>query len=474
MEQIKFGTSGWRGMIADSFTFTNVRVVAQAIGEYLSSEGLGARGVVVGYDTRFLSEAFAHQVAKILTANGIHILLCTQETPTPTISYEIIRRETGGGVNITASHNPPEYNGLKFSSANGGPALPEITFQIELRATELLRSSGWKEMAISEAEKKGMLEKVDPKEPYLKRLEELVNFGVIRSSGLKVVVDCLYGTSRGYLGEELSKAGVQVKTLHDWRDPYFGNAAPDPSEGNLKELIFNVMETGSHLGLATDGDADRFGIIDADGTFIGPNYILALLLKHLVVTRKWKGAVARSVATTHLIDLVAKKYKVPVIETPVGFKYIGDLIAQDLLILGGEESAGLSIKGHVPEKDGILACLLVAEMVARANKARLRHLLQDLFLEVGASIVTRRVNLHLEPQVLERFLEKLRWPPLVFGEKKVVDAKELDGMKLLLDDGSWVLFRISGTEPVVRLYAEAGDDIQLNDLVAAGKDFIYS
>jgi alpha-D-glucose phosphate-specific phosphoglucomutase len=474
MEQIKFGTSGWRGVIADNFTFTNVRVVAQAIGEYLSSEGLGAKGVVVGYDTRFLSEAFAHQVAKILTANGIHILLCTTATPTPTISYEIIRRETGGAVNITASHNPPEYNGLKFSSANGGPALPEITFRIELRAAEILGSSGWKEMAISEAEEKGMLEKVDPKEPYLKRLEELVNFGVLRSSGLKVVVDCLYGTSRGYLGEELSKAGVQVKTLHDWRDPYFGNAAPDPSEGNLKELIFNVMETGSHLGLATDGDADRFGIVDADGTFIGPNYILALLLKHLIVTRKWKGAVARSVATTHLIDLVAKKYGVPVIETPVGFKYIGDLIAQDLLILGGEESAGLSIKGHVPEKDGILACLLVAEMVARANKARLRHLLQDLFLEVGASIVTRRVNLRLEPQVLERFLDKLRWPPLVFGEKKVVDAKELDGMKLLLDDGSWVLFRIPGTEPVVRLYAEARDDIQLNDLVAAGKDFIYS
>jgi len=477
MQQIKFGTSGWRGVIADTFTFTNVRVVAQAIGEYLSSEGLGTKGVVVGYDTRFLSEAFAHQVAKILTANGIHTLLCTGETPTPAISYGIIRRGAGGGVNITASHNPPEYNGLKFSSDNGGPALPEITFRIELRAEELLASSGLKdlkEMKIQEAEEKGMLEKVDLKETYLKRLEEIVDFEVIRSSGLKVVVDCLYGTSRGYLGETLSKAGCRVQTLHDWRDPYFGNAAPEPSEGNLKEMIFNVMETGSHLGLATDGDADRFGIVDADGTFIAPNYILALLLKHLVVTRKWKGAVARSVATTHLIDLVAEKYGVPVIETPVGFKYIGDLIAQDLLILGGEESAGLSIKGHVPEKDGILACLLVAEMVTRANKARLRYLLQDLFSEVGACILTRRVNLHLEQQILERFLDKLRWPPPVFGEQKVVDAKELDGMKLLLDDGSWVLFRVSGTEPVVRLYVEARDDSQLNHLVAAAKHFIYS
>jgi phosphoglucomutase len=464
MERIKFGTSGWRGLIADDFTFTNVRAVAQAIGEYLSSERLGAKGVVVGYDTRFLSETFAHQVAKILTANGIHTLLCIQETPTPTISYEIIRRRTGGGINITASHNPPEYNGLKFSSENGGPALPEITRRIELRATELLRSSGLKEKAISESEEKEVLERVDPKEPYLER----------RSSGLKVVVDCLYGTSRGYLAEALSKAGCQVKVLHDWRDPYFGNAAPEPSEGNLKELIFNVIETGSHLGLATDGDADRFGIVDADGTFIVPNYILALLLQHLIVTRKWKGAVARSVATTHLIDLVAKKYGVPVIETPVGFKYIGDLIAQDLLILGGEESAGLSIKGHVPEKDGILACLLVAEMVARANKPRLRHLLQDLFLEVGTSVLPRRINLKLEPPVLGRFLQKLQWPPPVFGEQKVVDAKEVDGMKLLLDDGSWVLFRVSGTEPIVRLYVEARRDAQLNNLVAAGKDFIYA
>jgi phosphoglucomutase len=474
MERIKFGTSGWRGVIADDFTFTNVRVVAQAIGEYLSSERLGAKGVVVGYDTRFLSDTFAHQVAKILTANGIHTFLCIKETPTPTISYEIIRRGTGGGINITASHNPPEYNGLKFSSENGGPALPEITRRIELRAEDLLRSSGLKEKAISESEEKELLEKVDPKGPYLERLAEIVDFKVIQSSRLKVVVDCLYGTSRGYLAEALSKAGCQVKVLHDWRDPYFGNAAPEPSEGNLKELIFNVIETGSHLGLATDGDADRFGIVDADGTFIVPNYILALLLKHLMVTRKWKGAVARSVATTHLIDLVAKKYGIPVIETPVGFKYIGDLIAQDLLILGGEESAGLSIKGHVPEKDGILACLLVAEMVARANKARLRHLLQDLFLEVGASILPRRINLKLEPPVLGRFREKLHWPPPFFGEQKVVDAKEVDGMKLLLDDGSWVLFRVSGTEPVVRLYVEARHDSQLNDLVAAGKDFIYS
>jgi len=474
MAEIKFGTSGWRGVIADDFTFTHVRMVTQAIAEHLLSEGLGRKGLIVGYDTRFLSEAFAHQVAKILTANRIHTFLCIHETPTPTISYQIIRRGAGGAINVTASHNPAEYNGLKFSSPNGAPALPQITRKIEARAQELLASLDFKEISMMEAETRRILEKFDPREAYLSRLEEIVDFDVIASSGLKIVIDPLYGTARGYTDAPLEKAGCQTKVLHDWRDPYFGNAAPEPSEENLKELAFHVMETGSHLGLATDGDGDRFGIVDADGTFMSPNYILALLLKHLIQSRGWKGAVARSVATTHLIDAVAKRYGVPVIETPVGFKYIGELISQDRLILGGEESAGLSIKGHIPEKDGILACLLVAEMVARANKARLRHLLQDLFLEVGGPIFTRRVNFHLEPQVLDRLREKLRYPPFTLGEQKVAEIKELDGMKLMFDDGSWVLFRVSGTEPVARLYVEARDEYQMERLLAAGKDLIYS
>jgi alpha-D-glucose phosphate-specific phosphoglucomutase len=474
MAEIKFGTSGWRGVIADDFTFTHVRMVTQAIAEYLLSESLEARGVIVGYDTRFLSEAFAHQVAKILTAHGIHTFFCVHETPTPTISYEIIRRKAGGAINITASHNPAEYNGLKFSSASGGPALPEMTCKIEVRAQELLGSSDFKQVSMGEAETQGILEKIDPRGGYLDRLGEIVDFDVIASSGLKVVVDSLYGTGRGYVDAALKKAGCEIKVLHDWRDPYFGNAAPDPSEENLKELAFHVMETGSHLGLATDGDGDRFGIVDADGTFILPNYVLALLLKHLIQSRQWKGAVARSVATTHLIDEVAKKHRIPVIETPVGFKYIGDLISQDRLILGGEESAGLSIKGHIPEKDGILACLLVAEMVAGANRARLCQLLQDLFMEVGGPIFTRRVNFHLEPSVQERLREKLRYPPFTLGEQKVAEIKELDGMKLMFNDGSWVLFRVSGTEPVARLYVEARDDYQMNRLLAAGKEFIYS
>ncbi|MDH7499256.1 MAG: phosphoglucomutase/phosphomannomutase family protein [candidate division NC10 bacterium] len=474
MSEIKFGTSGWRGMIADDFTFTNVRIVTQAIAEHLISHGFQERGAVIGHDTRFLSEAFAHQAAKIVAGNDIRAFLCVHETPTPTISYETIRRKAGGAINITASHNPAQYNGLKFSSPDGGPALPEITRMIEARVQQLLGSSDLKEVSTEEAEAKGLLEKIDPREVYLERLRALVDLDVIASSQMKMVVDVLYGTGRGYLDEALQKAGCQVKVLHDWRDPYFGHAAPDPSEENLKELAFHVMEDGCHLGLATDGDADRYGIVDADGTFILPNYVLALLLKYLIQSRGWKGAVARSVATTHLVDAVAKRYGVPVIETPVGFKYIGELISKDLLILGGEESAGLSIKGHIPEKDGILACLLVAEMLARANKPRVRHLLRDLFLEVGGPVYTRRINFQLEPASMDRLREKLRYPPFQLGEQKVVQVKDLDGMKLMFGDESWVLFRASGTEPVARLYVEARDDVQMSRLLAAGRDFIHS
>ena len=474
MAHIRFGTSGWRGLIADDFTFTNVRITSQAIAEYLISAGLQAKGLIVGYDTRFLSEAFAHQAAKVLTGNGIETFLCTEKTPTPAISYEIVRRQAAGAINITASHSPAEYNGLKFSSPDGGLALPEITRRIEIRAQGLIGFSDIKEMGIKEAEAKGILKRIDLKGDYLSRLGEIVDWEILGSSGLKVVADPLYGTARGYLDEALKMAGCQAKVLHDWRDPYFGNAAPDPSEENLKELAFEVMESGSHLGLATDGDADRFGIVDADGTFISPNHILALLLKYLIQTRRWEGAVARSVATTHLIDSVAKKYGIAVIETPVGFKYIGELISKNLLIIGGEEGGGLSIRGHIPEKDGILTCLLVSEMVARSNKARLRHLLQDLFQEVGGPILTRRVNFHLQPPELERLAKKLRYPPFTLGDQKVVDSKQIDGLKLLFDDGSWVLFRVSGTEPVARLYVEARDDSQMGSLLAAGRDYIYS
>jgi phosphoglucomutase len=476
MGTIKFGTSGWRGIMAEDFTFTGVRAVSHAIGEYLRSDEreAGTRGVVVGYDTRFLSEVFASQVARVLAAQGIRAFLCARDTPTPVIAHEIRRRQAAGGIILTASHNPPEYNGIKFSAAWGGPALPAATKQIEARANAILadpRASAVPELSLAEAQARGLLERIDPRPAYLDRLRELVDLQTIHEARLRLVVDPIYGCAQGYLDTLLKDAGCEVSLLHNWRDPNFGGRSPEPSEDHLKDLAFQVVEASAHLGLATDGDADRFGLVDADGSFLEPNYYLGLLLYHLVKTRGWTGGVARSVATSHLVDAVARHLRIPIYETPVGFKYIGELIAKDKVVLGGEESAGLSVKGHVPEKDGILACLLAAELVASRGRARLKALLQELYNQVG-TILTRRLNYHLEPEAMERLQERLKEPPGSLADLAVIEVKRLDGVKMILEDGSWLLLRPSGTEPVVRLYAEASTDRQLHDLVAAGEALI--
>jgi phosphoglucomutase len=473
MGTIKFGTSGWRGIIAEDFTFTGVRAVSQAIGEHVLATEADAkrRGIVVGYDPRFLSEAFAAQAARVLAAMEIPVFLCDRDTPTPVIAFEIQRRGAAGGINITASHNPPEYNGIKFSAAWGGPAMPEATKRIQERANAVLGDSALVDLTLLEAEARGLVQRIDPREAYLDRLRSLVSFEVIREARLKVVVDPIYGAGQGYLDRILREAGCEVTTLHAWRDPHFGGRAPEPSEEHLHELAFQVVESSAHLGLATDGDADRFGVIDADGAFLEPNYVLALLLKHLVQTRGYTGGVARSVATTHLLDALARRLEIPVYETPVGFKYIGELIAKDAIVLGGEESAGLSIKGHVPEKDGILACLLAVELVASRGRARLKTLLQELYGEVG-TVLTRRKNFRLSPVQAERLQARLADPPAGIAGLSIIEVNRLDGVKCILEDGSWALFRLSGTEPVVRLYTEASTPECLDALTAAGEDLV--
>ena len=470
---IAFGTSGWRGIIAEDFTFAGVRAVTRAIGEYVLADGLGAarQGVVVGYDTRFLSDAFAHQAATVLAAQGIRAFLTDRDTPTPVVAYEILRRGTAGGIIVTASHNPPEYNGIKFSASWGGPALPAVTRQIQERANAILATGDVPTLSLAEAESRGLVERIDPRPAFLDRLRALVDLPTLRRASLKVVVDPLYGSGRGYLDDLLREAGCQVTVLHDWRDPTFGGGSPEPSEEKLRELASRVVQTGAHLGLSTDGDADRFGLVDADGTFLEPNYFLGLLLSHLVRARGWTGGVARSVATSHLLDRVAQHLNIPVYETPVGFKYIGELITQDKVVLGGEESAGLSVKRHVPEKDGILACLLAAEMVATHKGARLGELLHALYDEVG-TVLTRRLNYHLDPATVAGLRARLEDPPRLLTDQAVIQVNRLDGVKLILEDGSWLLLRPSGTEPVVRLYAEASTERQLEALIAEGQRLI--
>ncbi len=470
MESIKFGTSGWRAIVADEFTFRNVRIVSQGIAQYLRQEKIGQRGVIIGYDTRFMGERFAQVAAEVLSAHGIPSLLCDRDVPTPTISYHILQRKLAGGINISASHNPPSYNGIKFTPAWGGPALPETTKAIEQRIIPLLHGEYIKWLPWERAKADGMVRYIDAKPEYLKSLEMHVDCDKIRASNLRIIMDPLYGTARDYLDEFLRQAGCKLAVLHHWRDPYFGGLRPEPAADTLTELQDAVHREQAHLGLATDGDGDRFGVVDTDGTFVDANLIYALLLDYLIQTRNWTGWVARSVATTHLIDAVAKFHGLSVHETPVGFKYIGELLSKNEVVMGGEESAGLSIQGHVPEKDGILACALVTEMVASTGK-NIRDLLQDLFSRVG-TFFTVREDITIDEGVRRTLDAIIDNPPQTFAGVDVSKINRLDGCKLLLADGSWFLLRPSGTEPIVRCYSEAATEERLTQIVQAGRTLL--
>lgn len=470
---IKFGTSGWRGIIADDFTFSNVRLVTQAICDYVQAREK-SREVIIGYDTRFLSEDFARVSAEVLAGNGIKTLLCKRDTPTPVIAFEILRRKAAGGINFTASHNPPDYNGLKFSPGWGGPALPETTAAIEAACSSYTPDQV-KTLPLSEAIKQKLVQYIDPRPQYLKRLRELVDFKAIKKGNLKVAVDDLYGTAIGYLDDTLASCGVRQTVIHNYRDVLFGGHSPEPSEENLKELFGIMKKQSCRLGLACDGDADRFGIIDSDGTFITPNETVAVLFYYLVTVKGWSGVAARSVMTTGLIDRIAEKYGIEVRETPVGFKYIGEIAVKegDNFIIGGEESGGLTIRGHVPEKDGILVCLLVTEMVASTGKS-IRRMLEEIYSITGR-IFTKRLNFHLTHEGMEKFRRRLHAnPPSKIAGLKITNTITIDGYKFILSDGSWLGVRLSGTEPVVRLYLETNSAPKMKKLISAGKKFIQS
>jgi phosphoglucomutase len=464
--QIKFGTSGWRAVMAEEFTFANVRRAVSGIARYVVSQRPSGARVIVGRDPRFLGETFCSIAAEVLSAHGITPLLIADAAPTPAIAYAVIREHADGAINFTASHNPPEYNGIKFSTPDGAPALPEVTKRIEAEIVAA-DSSGEKSPQATRLD----AQLLDPRGMYLSRLREIVDFSAIKKAGLRVVYDPLWGAARGYPDTLLRDAGVEVATVHDYRDVLFGGHAPEPDDHLLNSLRAKMKEMKAHIGISTDGDADRFGIVDEDGTFFQPNYIIALLFDYLVESRGWKNGVGKSVATTNLINALAKRRGIELHETPVGFKYIGELIKQDKIVIGGEESAGLSIRHHVPEKDGVLAGLLCCEMVARRGKS-LGHQLRELFAEVG-SFYPQRENFRLTQQVKEKFTGKLQQEPREFFGRKVREVVRTDGLKLVFDDGSWVCYRLSGTEPVVRVYTEAGSQEGLQKLSAAAKQWIF-
>jgi len=452
-------------VIADEFTFAGVRSVTSAICSHFGTIRKPESLMVVGYDTRFLGEEFAEECANVISENAFRVLLCDGPVPTPTISHVIRTNGAICGINFTASHNPPQYNGMKLSTSDGAPALPEITLNVENIIQKTTQTA-----APSKAAEPRSLQKLAARPGYLQDLAGKINFDVIAQAGGRYAYDPLWGTGRGYLDEVLRNHGLEVETIHDWRDVLFGGRAPEPEASHLDELREVVMSKGCVLGLATDGDADRFGIIDSNGSFITPNQLIALLFDYLVESRKWTGGAARSVATSHLVDRVAKAHDLPIYETPVGFKYIGELINENKIVIGGEESAGLSIKGHYPEKDGILACLLAAEAVA-SRGASLTEQLKELYGRVG-KLESGRIGIRLTPQLMESLGDKLKEDPKEIGGRRVERTNRMDGVKFIFADGSWLLMRPSGTEPVVRIYAESESAKDLEVLLEQGHKFL--
>ena len=459
---IRFGTSGWRAIIADEFTFEKVRLVTIAICSYLKEVASDRQQkIVIGHDSRFMGERFSELASEIAKSKGFEVLLCENPTPTPTISHTIRSKGAAGGINFTASHNPPEYQGIKFSTSDGAPALPEITKRIENiieNNPQIKDSSG------------GIIKRFNACPDYLDDLKTKIRFDVIAQAGGRYAYDALWGTGRGYLDEVLRGHGLEVETLHDWRDVTFEGMSPEPGIKQLAGLSETVKTRGLTLGLSTDGDGDRFGVIDSNGEFISPNLLIALLSDYLAESRGWKEGIARSVATTHFVDRVAENRGLKLYETPVGFKFIGELINKDEIILGGEESAGLSIKGHYPEKDGILACLLAAEAVA-ARGASLTEQLDELEKRVG-KLESGRIGVQLTEEIARSLKDKLSQEPSAIGGRKIENINRIDGVKFLFADGSWMLLRPSGTEPLVRIYAESEDKRDLEVLLEQGRKYL--
>lgn len=470
MTPIKFGTSGWRGLIARDFTFDNVRIATKGIADYLNSAGTnGSRKIILGYDTRFLGREFSLAAAEVLAQNGLDPLLCNRDTPTPVIAHNIRVRKAAGGINMTASHNPALYQGLKFSTANGAPAPPEVTRQVEANIAKLQQNPPAFDSAVIGTFE---CETFDPQPAYFKQIHKLIDFRVIKKAKLKIAVELMYGTGRGYLDRLLEDAGVRVTTFHAELNPLFGGHHPEPNAEGMSEAARFVKSGKATVALGLDGDADRFGIIDRDGTWLTPNQILALALYHLKKNRGWTGAVVRTVPTSHQVDAVAALLGVKVHETPVGFKYIGALMESEEIIVGGEESGGLSVKGHVPEKDGILACLLMAELIATERKS-LGKILKGLEKQTG-QFHSDRLNLAINPATKDQLLSKLGSGLQSIGSYRVEKFITTDGYKYLLPNNEWVAFRASGTEPLIRCYIEAKSAASMKKLQTACRKLLES
>ncbi len=474
---IKFGTDGWRAIISEEFNFENVRKVAQAIATYLKSKNLNSKQsqnsksknqIIIGYDARFLADKFAIEIAKVMKENGISSLITERDTPTPIVAWSVKDKGALGAIMLTASHNPPEYCGIKFIPDYAGPANEEITKQIERNLSEMTNDKI--QMTNKSSKSQAQIEHFEPREHYFEYIERFIDVDAIRKAKLKVLYDPMYGSGRGYLDKLLQMYGCKTEEIHNYRDVLFGGQNPEPGDKELTELKRKVVEGKFDLGLANDGDADRFGVVDEQGNFLDANKIIALVFNYLVSKGK-KGSVVRSIATTSLIDAIAAEHNIKLHETKVGFKYIAEIMMREKVIIGGEESGGLSIDGHIPEKDGLLADLLVVEMVAKSKKT-LSELWKDLIAKYG-TYEFKRGKIETTEEKKSALMEGLKKsPPIEIGGMKVAEVKTTDGVKIILEDKSWLLVRPSGTEPIIRVYYESKDPGILNKIAQYVKGLV--
>lgn len=467
---IRFGTDGWRAVISDTFTFANLRLVAQAIADYALEETNGPPEAVIGFDTRFLSDRYAAEVARVLAGNGIIAHLTRADAPTPAISYAVLHKKAAAGVMITASHNAPRYNGLKLKAPFGGAALPEQAEHVEAYLKRNQERARWPNvMDYESALEQDLIRRFDPAWAYYEHLGNLVDLDTISESELRVVADAMYGSGRKCISDMLARTRCRVYEIRDEMNPGFGGIHPEPVAHYLSALGAAIQAHHADVGLATDGDGDRIGAMDALGVFVDPHHIFALALRYLVEERGWTGSVVKSISTTRMVDRLASRYNLPLVETPVGFNHIADHMLNDDVLIGGEESGGLSIKGHIPEGDGVLIGLLLLEIIASAG-APLHELVADLQTSVGPAHYARRDIPLCTPVSKQEMVERLTGdaPDSLAGET-VIEVDTLDGVKYLLADDSWLLIRPSGTEPVLRVYAEGRDPTMVDTLLTYGE-----
>ncbi len=474
---IRFGTDGWRAVIAETFTFANLRLVAQAIADYVNNELAtdSEPEVVIGFDTRFLSDRFASEVARVMAGNGIVAWLTRTDCPTPALSYNVKARNAEAGVMITASHNPPRYNGIKMKASYGGSASPSASRRVEHYLERLQNEArGPNLMELQLGLDKDMIRRFDPSWAYYEHLSTLVDMDVISGGELRIIADAMFGSGRGAFREILGRSRCRVREIRSYMNPGFESIHPEPIRRHLDLLAAAIRQDHADIGIATDGDADRLGAMDRRGDFVSPHEIMSLALRYLVERRQMSGDVVKTLSTTAMVNRIAKKHNLTVHETPVGFNHIAEHMLNGNVLIGGEESGGISINGHIPEGDGVLMGLILLEIMADIGRSTpLHEIIADLHAEFGPSFY-RRVDLRVKKPVSKsEMAQRLNEAaPASMAGQTVRDVQTFDGVKFVLEDESWLLIRPSGTEPVLRLYAEGTSDDMVDELLRTAQELV--